>query len=41
MAALATVVGKSFYRKFTAKINFSDRVFYITIANADTKSLKS
>ena len=41
MSALATVAGKSFNGKFTAKIDFSDRVSYITIANADIGNLKS
>ena len=37
MSALATVAGKSFNGKFTAK---TDRVFYVTIADADIGSLK-
>ena len=41
MSALATVAGMSFNGKFTAKIVFSDRVFYVTIADADIGSLKS
>ena len=41
MSALATVVGKSFNGKFTAKIDFSMWVFYITITDADIVSLKS
>ena len=41
MSALATAAGKSFKGKFIAKIDFSDRVFYITIADADIGSLKS
>ena len=39
MSALATVAGKSFNGKFTAKIDFP--VFYITIADADIGSQKS
>ena len=39
MSALATVARKSFNGKFTAK--FSDRAFYVPIANADIGSLKS
>ena len=41
MSALSMVAGKSFICKFTAKIDFSDRVFYITIADADIGGLKS
>ena len=41
MSALATVAGKSFNGKFTAKNCFSDRAFYIIIADADIGSLKS
>ena len=41
MSALATVEEKSFNGKFTGKFDFSDRVFYITIADADIKSPKS
>ena len=41
MSALATVVQKSFNIKFTAKIDFCDRTFYVTIADADIGSLKS
>ena len=41
MSALATVARKSFNSKFTAKINFSDRAFYVTIADADIGSPKS
>ena len=41
MSALATVAGKKFNGKFTAKYWFSDRVFYVTIADADIRSLKS
>ena len=40
MSALTTVAGKSFNGTFTAKKIFSDRVFYVTIANADIGSLK-
>ena len=35
------VVLKSFNGKFTAEIVFSDRGFYVTIADADIESLKS
>ena len=38
MSALATVAGKSFNGKFTAKIDF--RAFHVTIADADIGSLK-
>ena len=41
MSAIATAVGKSFNGKFTSKIDFFDRVFYVTIADADIGSLKS
>ena len=41
MSALSTVARKSFNGKFTAKIDFPDRAFYVTIANADIGSLKS
>ena len=41
MSALATVARKSFNCKFAAKIDFPDRAFYVTIANADIGSLKS
>ena len=42
MSALATVAGKSFNDKFTAKIDFPlGYYFYITIAYADIGSLKS
>ena len=41
MSGLATVAGKSFNGKFTAKIDFPIGVFYITIADADIGSLKS
>ena len=34
------VAGKSFNGKFTVKIWFSDRAFYVTIADADIASLK-
>ena len=40
MSALATVAGKSFNGKFTAKIDFPLE-FYITIADTDIVSLKS
>ena len=40
MSVLATVAGKSFNGKFTAKIDFP-LGFYITIADADIGSLKS
>ena len=40
MSASATVAGESFNGKFTAKNWFSDRVFYIAIADADIGSLK-
>ena len=39
MSALATVAGKSFHGKFTAKIDFPDRAFYVIIADADIGSL--
>ena len=35
MSALATAVGKSFDGKFTVKFDFSDRVFYTVIPDAD------
>ena len=38
MSALAMIARKSFNGKFTAKIDFP---FYVTIADADIKSLKS
>ena len=41
MSALATVAGRIFNGKFTTKIQFSDRVFYVTIADAEIGSLKS
>ena len=41
MSALATIARKSFSAKFTAKNDFPDRVFYVTIADADIGSLKS
>ena len=41
MSALATVAGESLNGKFTAKIDFSDRVFYITIDDANIGSVKS
>ena len=44
MSALATVAGKSFNGKFTAKIDFALGYFiffYITIADADNGSRKS
>ena len=41
MSALATVVPKSFSSKFSAKIDFSDRAFYVTVADADIGSLMS
>ena len=40
MSAIATVAQKSFNSKFTAKIDFFDRAFYVTITDADIKSLK-
>ena len=40
MSALATVAGKSFNGKFTAKVDFCDRVFNVTICDADIESLK-
>ena len=40
MSVLATVAGKSFNGKF-GKNWFSDRVFYVTIADDDIGSLKS
>ena len=39
MSALATVAGKSFNGKFTAKIDFP--IGYVTITDADSGSLKS
>ena len=42
MSALATVAGKNFNGKFTAKFDFPHaRVFYITIVDGDIGSLKS
>ena len=41
MSALATVARKSFNGTFTAKFDFSDRAFHVTIADADIGSLKS
>ena len=41
MSALATVAEKSFNAKFTAKIDFSNRVLYVTITDADIESLNS
>ena len=41
MSALATVAGKSFNSKFTAKIDFPIGYFIFTIADADIESLKS
>ena len=41
MSALATVARKRFNYKFTAKIDFSDRAFQVTIAYADLGSLQS
>ena len=38
MSALATVTWKSFIGKFTTKL-LSDRVFYVTIADADIHTL--
>ena len=40
MSAVATVAGKSFNRKFTAKIDFPLGYIYITIADDDIGSLK-
>ena len=41
MSALATIARKKCNGEFTAKIRFSDRAFYVTIADADIGSLKS
>ena len=41
MSALATVARKSLNGKFTAKIDFFNRAFYVTITDADNGSLKS
>ena len=41
ISTLGMVTWKSFNGNFTAKIDFSDRVFYVTIADADIGSLKS
>ena len=41
MSALATVAGKSFNDKFTARNLFSDRALYVTTADAEIGSLKS
>ena len=41
MPALATAVGKGFDGKFTVKMEFSDRVFYIIITDADIGRIKS
>ena len=41
MSALPTAVGKRIDSKFTIRIDFFDRVFYIIIADADIGSLKS
>ena len=41
MSPLTLVERKSFNGKFTAKKWFSDREFYVTIADADMGSLKS
>ena len=40
MSALATVAGKSFNGKFTAKIDFPIG-YFVTIADTDIESLKS
>ena len=39
MSALATVAGKSYNGKFTAKIDFP--IGYVTMADTDIESLKS
>ena len=41
MSAFATVAGKSFNGKFTAKIDFPIGYFYVAIAYADIESLQS
>ena len=41
MSELATVAAKSFQDKFTTKNWFSNRMFHVTIADADIGSLKS
>ena len=41
MSVLATVARRSFNGKFTAKIWFFDRAFYVTTSDADIGSLKS
>ena len=38
---MSVLARKSFKGKFTAKNWFSDRTFYVTIADADIESLKS
>ena len=40
LAWLATVAGKRFNGKFTAKIDFPIGYFYVTIADVDIRSLK-
>ena len=40
MSAFATVT-RSFNGKFTAKIDFSGRAFYVTITDANIRNLKS
>ena len=41
MSALATVARRVLTANFNAKSWFSDRAFYVTIADADIESLKS
>ena len=41
MSALVAVARKNFNGKFTTKTDFFDRVFYITISDADIGCLKS
>ena len=41
VSAFATVAQNSKFTMFTAKIDFSDRAFCVTISDADIGSLKS
>ena len=41
VSSFATVAQKGFYRKFTAKIYFLNRAFYVTTTDADIGSVKS
>ena len=40
VSVFATVARKSFNGKFTAKIEFSDRAFYVAITDSDIGSRK-